>query len=159
MNVSKSLKALPPASNNNALRSSSSKGGRDKSTFQFPQTDAIPFERLAILDSKSMEFNVGNYKNNMKLQKIIAHSQRNKGSSIDLRARTLRRIAKLEDLLAKKIGEYLENRLMNSGLSKQNRFVRLGDEFRLRQIVTYDKIDVNARDPHVSFQAQSTRNR
>ena len=154
---SKSAKVLPPPGPpSNTLRSSSSKASRNKTTtgasktFQFPETDDISFDTLAMLDSKSMEFNVGNYKNNMKLQKIIAHSQRNIGSNIDLKARTLRRMAKLEDLLAQKIGEYLENRLKSSDLSKQNRYVRLGDEFRLRQTVTYDKIDVNARDPHVS---------
>ena len=118
------------------------------------ETDVNVFERMVKLDSLSASFNVNTYKKNEKLQKIIASSQRFKaaGHILDRKARKERRIARTQALLATKINEYLETRLKASDMTRQNRYVRLGDEYRLRATLLYDKVDPNTRDGYVSFQ-------
>ena len=116
------------------------------------ETDVSVFERMVKLDSLSASFNVNTYKKNEKLQKIIASSQRFKaaGHILDRKARKERRIARTQALLATKINEYLEVRLKASDMTRQNRYVRLGDEYRLRATLLYDNIDPNTRDGYVS---------
>ncbi len=114
------------------------------------ESNVVVFERLAALSCGAADFNMSSYKKNLKLQKLIIFSQRNKKPSIGKKARAEGRILKTEALLAQKVDEYLSNRLKKSSLSSQNRYVRLGDEYRLRQAFLIDNIDLNARDITVS---------
>ena len=131
----------------------SSHGKRHERRDPFDETDSCIFSRMVKLDSKSASFNVSSYSKNEQLQKIILNSNRFRaaGHILDKKARKEKRIARSEALVAAKVGEYLETRLLESNMARQNRYVRLGDEYRLRSTILYDNIDVNCRDGYVSI--------
>lgn len=112
------------------------------------ETDATIFSRLASIDHRATEYNVATVKANKKFLKVLENTARSKISDAMLNgvARKERRLQKTNELLASKIGEYLEQRLMASDLSRQARFVRLGDEYRLRATVMHDGININQRE-------------
>ena len=119
----------------------------------FDERSTTIFARMAGLDANSAEFNVSSYKKNEKLQKIIQNSNRMRaaGHILDRKARKEKRIARTEELVASKVSEYLEKRLLESNMARQNRYVRLGDEYRLKATCMYDGININSRDGYVSI--------
>ena len=123
-------------------------GASDKVKIKPILNDAVMYNIFTSIDSKPTEYNVASVKQNLKFRKVLENTARTKvsGNVLNGRARKDRRLQKSNDLMASKIGEYLEQRLMASSLSRQSRFVRLGDEYRLRATVMHDGIPVNERD-------------
>lgn len=100
--------------------------------------------------ASASNFNLDSYKKNKRLQDIISRTDykyfKGRNNNVIMKTKNEIIFEKIEKLLSEKTGIYAHNRLVNSGISKQNMCARLGDEYKLRLMLQHDNLDIDARD-------------